>query len=316
MAILPRKNLVVIVNQQFCNPRDFTDIARRIRKQASEIEVSVATTDALSAIPEQTWQSPCLTVSLSKLERFRPSRGEFVYNHPIPKLAQTLMMKTSGISVPHADQFKFGMDFPAEIWGEHVMIKPIPLHLTSHGLHMQVFRREKIASMTASDFPKDHLIHRSPMIAQKFVYTGKYPSTNRVLTLFGEVLYVMKIQSLQPSPNLTDSDEVIESGDFTSKKHREYLFGDYPDEFAFAERVSKAFLRIPLLGIDVIREETTQKLYALEVNAGGNTWHYSSHMWAKRRLLYPEAVRMMRDQYSAFDTAARGFIKATRLFAK
>jgi hypothetical protein len=227
-----------------------------------------------------------------------------------------LMMKTSGISVPHADEFKFGMNFPAEIWGEHVMIKPMPLHLTSNGLHMQVFRREKIANTTASDFPKDHLIHRSPMIVQRFVYTGKYASNYRVLSLFGEALYVMKIQSLRPSPNLTDSDEVIESADFTSKNHREYLFGDYPDEVALAEKISRAFPRIPLLGIDIIREEATQKLYALEVNAGGNTWHYSSPMWAKRRLQFPEAARMMREQYSAFDAAARGLIRATRLWAK
>jgi len=316
MSILPRKNLVVIVDKQFCNPKDFLDIAQRIRKQASDIEVTVATADALNSVPGKIWRSPCLTVSLSRLGRFRPSRGEIVSNHPIAKLEQMRMMKASGISVPHADEFKFGMDFPAEIWGEHVMIKPIPLHLTSKGLHMQVFRREKIAGMMASDFPKDHLIHHAPMLVQRFVYTGKYPSTYRVLTLFGEVLYAMKYQSLRPSPSLTDSDEVIESGDFTSKGRREYLFGDYPDEVAFAEKISRAFPRVPLLGIDIVREDTTQKLYALEVNAGGNTWHYSSPMWAKRRLQFPEAARMMREQYSAFDAAARGLIRATRVFAK
>ena len=49
-----------------------------------------------------------------------------------------------------------------------------------------------------------------------------------------------------------------------------------PDVLAFAREVHGAFPRKPVLGIDILKRESDGKLFALEVNAGGNVWHLSS----------------------------------------
>jgi D-alanine-D-alanine ligase-like ATP-grasp enzyme len=87
------------------------------------------------------------------------------------------------------------------------------------------------------------------------------------------------------------------------------------DVLAFAKRIAGVFGGIPLLGIDIVREHGSGKLYALEVNAGGNVWHFSSPYWAERRARYPHVARAMHEQFGAFDVAAKALISATRRLA-
>jgi hypothetical protein len=43
-----------------------------------------------------------------------------------------------------------------------------------------------------------------------------------------------------------------------------------------AERAAAAFPHIPLLGVDLVREEPSGKGYVLEVNPGGQVWSFST----------------------------------------
>jgi hypothetical protein len=52
--------------------------------------------------------------------------------------------------------------------------------------------------------------------------------------------------------------------------------GADPDVLELARKVHAAFPNIPRLGTDILREAATGKLYVLERNPGGNTWHFSS----------------------------------------
>ena len=54
-----------------------------------------------------------------------------------------------------------------------------------------------------------------------------------------------------------------------------------------------------LLGIDVVRDIASGKSWVLEVNAGGNVWHFSSPGWAERRRLFPEVPRLTEQQLAA-----------------
>lgn len=45
---------------------------------------------------------------------------------------------------------------------------------------------------------------------------------------------------------------------------------------AFGERVHRVFPMFPVLGQDIIRDADNNKLYIVELNSGGWTWHLSS----------------------------------------
>ena len=97
-----------------------------------------------------------------------------------------------------------------------------------------------------------------------------------------------------------------------------------PDVDRFAARVHELVPDIPILGCDVIREAATQRLYVLECNPGGNTWHISSKIGEESRLDFGNAKangferanrlgrRRLIEQYGAFDVAAETLVEKTR----
>ena len=99
----------------------------------------------------------------------------------------------------------------------------------------------------------------------------------------------------------------------SSAIRREFQY--YPHVYDFAKKVAAAFRQSPLLGCDILEEHTTGNLYAIEVNAGGNVWHFSSPYNAKDRAAHPEYNALFQSQYGAFDVAAKALINATRRLA-
>ncbi len=96
------------------------------------------------------------------------------------------------------------------------------------------------------------------------------------------------------------------------------------DVLDLAERVHAAIPHIPMLGIDIIRDVNTRRLYVLECNAGGNTWHFSSKTGGtlRRKLAEPEKDELLdasekgrvllMEQFKAFDVVARRLADTTR----
>jgi hypothetical protein len=80
---------------------------------------------------------------------------------------------------------------------------------------------------------------------------------------------------------------------------------------AFAHRMNEAFPAIPVKGCDILREETTGKLYAIEVNGGGNVWHFSSAIFQRSRNQMGGRDAMVQ-YYDPWPKAARILIKMTR----
>ena len=79
--------------------------------------------------------------------------------------------------------------------------------------------------------------------------------------------------------------------------------------------MAAAFPQMPLLGCDILEEQETGMLYGIEVNAGGNVWHFSSPYLAETRSKTPILNAARLNQYNAFDTAAKALINATRRLA-
>jgi hypothetical protein len=203
------------------------------------------------------------------------------------------------------------------LFGEFVLLKPLDWQLTSKGVGIQVMRRTRLEKLRPLNLPADHPMRRDRRgyIVQKLVNTGRFATTYRVATFLGELLYALRYQSLVPSPDLTAPDSEIEAGDFTQKGERRMELAEDEELFSLAKRVAEVFEKVPLLGIDFVRDYKSLKPYILEVNAGGNTWHFASRTWETRRREMPELIHGMKQQFSAYDAAARGLVAKTHQFA-
>jgi hypothetical protein len=140
-----------------------------------------------------------------------------------------------------------------------------------------------------------------------------------VLSLFGDPLYSSITRSMAPRASLDASDEEIEASIIDAKnplskaadkdEKRTILAAD-PKVLAFAREVHGAFPRKPALGIDILKRESDGKLFALEINAGGNVWHLSSPKEKHRIRLGGKAAMVA--QLGAWNVAARALIRMAK----
>ena len=114
--------------------------------------------------------------------------------------------------------------------------------------------------------------------------------------------------------DLGSTDAVIEAAPiaYQADANRERLLIRDADVLAMARAAHKVFPEIPMIGCDIIREARTGDLYVLELNPGGNTWHFSSDSAGERRArMGPEQVEKMRQQFQALRTVAIALVGRT-----
>jgi D-alanine-D-alanine ligase-like ATP-grasp enzyme len=75
------------------------------------------------------------------------------------------------------------------------------------------------------------------------------------------------------------------------------------DVIEFSRQVHRAFPDVPLLGTDIIREHTSGKLYALEVNSFGWCFHLTTSLYDD--LLQNNDIDL-RKQFGGAAAVARG----------
>jgi len=307
---MTRKNLILIYRGPEYE-QDFKEIAAKAHAIDPNITIFYVSAGLRETLPDAEWEYPTLTVSLNHNFGFAIKRGPILRNSPIDKLEQQDIFRKNKIPTPPALPFSFGIPLDPILFGEYVLLKPMDLRLTSQKGGIQVMRRRRAETVTSSDFPGSHPINWSEKgyAVQKFIYTGEYPTSYRVTTFMGSVLFSLKCQSEEPSPELSSPDSEIEAGDFTQKRDSTLTAESEEQALVLARRVAAAFSHIPLLGIDIIKDAKSSKFYVLEINAGGNTWHFSSTRWNERRRLYPDLVPSMKRQFSAFDVAAKALVE-------
>ncbi|MFO1091379.1 MAG: hypothetical protein U1E46_17535 [Hyphomicrobiales bacterium] len=319
MPILNHRSLILVYDAKRQGLDDFKAIATKIRAKAPDIAIFVvrAGDNLLSSVPPEAWNMPTFTVSFGPTGAFRPPRGPVAASHAIDKVEQYRRFVRAGIRTPRTSMFAFGMPLAPAEWSEFVILKPADFELTSHGDCVHLLRTEDAAAAKPVDFPADHPIQKGRMLIQSFVDTGPKPSKYRVLTLFGEVLYAQHVSLAQERPPLdAGREELAKAVVSTGGGEREYTFTEDPAILDVARAMARAFPGLPLLGCDIIRDWETGDLHALEINGGGNVWHFSSPWWAEQRRAMPHVARMMVEQFDAFDVAARTLIKATRAHAR
>jgi hypothetical protein len=310
-----KKNLILIGDYRF-RVNDLEEIAREVVALRPDIAVHlVAPTDTAAVLPDEKWRRPSITICFGTPGKFQPKRGPLFHNHVIDRFVQLKRMREAGIPVPRTETFAFNRVYDPRSWGPFVLIKPVSFKLGSSGHDTHVVRTNRVHLLRPEQFKLQSDNPSVPLVRtiQPFIDTGDHPSRYRALLLFGEPLYVQLgvLDDARADLNSASDEELFSSMVDINGGERSYFHGDYPDIVALAKRIADAFAEIPLLGIDILKDIHTGDLFALEVNAGGNTWHFSSHYLAHRREKFPHLADEMKSQFGAWQAAARSLIRKT-----
>jgi hypothetical protein len=306
--------------------RDFQEIAEKVNALDRSITVYHLPSSLDVELPVSAWQHPTLTVSITETFRLPIRRGPVLRNAAVPKLVQQEIFRRNGIATPPAMPFRFGMKLDPILFGEFVVLKTANLNLTSKGANLHLFRRSRAQEITSADFPSGHPLRRHPdsYLVQRFIDTGSNPAYYRAAVFMNRILYVWHTVIEEARPPLSAPDHMLEQAviDIKGGTMRRKLVTHEPVLEA-ARKAAAAFPDVPLLAIDLVVQQDSGKIWVLEVNAGGNSWHFSSSYGKGLRRNFgleagadeASAEEMGRlqliGQFNAFDVAAEALVSRT-----
>jgi hypothetical protein len=245
--------------------------------------------------------------------RFRPARGPVFQGVLMPKSEEYRRLETMGIPVPRWSRMTMNQVPDCAALGRYVIVKP---DLGAQGADVRYARATRVrwkppttgtARVLGGPF--------GAKLVQEFIYTGPWPVSYRVVTLFGNSLWCLKIEAshgrMPLEHRLAFAD--IESGTSVPivSSGRECTFESscIPEVLALGESAHRAFPEIGLLGVDVLRDVDTDKLYVIEVNSLGYVWHVNS---LKGRQLQAQFQIDIDAQWGVTPKAARILVDTVR----
>ena len=293
---------------------DFETIARLIGERAPDIRVFIVDTkEADWADARFERGAPTLTVSPMPIKRYSPPPGAVCQGHEFPKDEQ--YRRLAGLGVPVPDWTAIAPDTaldPAR-WGPYVVVKPA---LGRKGAEIFIKRAGRVRYRPPESFAEGHPARRAPLIAQRFIYTGKWPSNYRVVTFFGRALLCWQCEAAHHYGPLHSRWDFKAKGGITvvsNKKDSSYALARDPQVIALAEKAHAAFPDQPLLGTDIVRDAESGELQVIECNPRGDAWLISSDMG---RMIEQANGLDFAGQFGALDIAADALVCETRARAR
>jgi hypothetical protein len=249
-------------------------------------------------------------VSFGEIRAFKPKRGRIYAGRFVPKYRQLIRLAKAGVPVPRSYVVAGG--FPDDIPRfTDLMVLKQAAERSSGGAGVQLVRYERLI-----DKLKEVVNDRKwqyPIIAQEFVRTGETAQHTRVETFMGRPIITWTTMLKSPLPSGREPDSEIETAMIATNtagapKGRD-LLGD-PVKFALAARTFEVFNDIPLHGVDIVTAPDGRHL-VLEMNGGGNTWHFSSAGGGRIRSSFPSREFML-EQLDAWGVIAEELVRRTR----
>ena len=221
---------------------------------------------------------PTRVVSFYQLRAFQPDWAVVWTQRALTKSVEYEILDRAGIPVPRWAKLT-SLDSKPDLsaFSDYVVVKP------DWGCCGALIR---VRSKNAVRWEKLPTLERAPhriseaLIVQDYVHTGSWPVSYRVGTVFGEPIYAWRItgdKSRSPFEERKRNARFFNGRSIVSNTKRSLFDTQVPEDVIdFAGKVHTAFPSIPLLGTDIIRDADTGKLYALDMNTNGNTFHLTS----------------------------------------
>jgi hypothetical protein len=304
----PIRNLLIVHTPAAEDISDFAEIKRRIDQSAPDIEVRIATNGARNSVTMR-WQvsRPSLIFSPCAIQECRPKGGTIYQGIRFTKLEQIERLARQGLPVPPTAELLHGWAPDPAKWGRYVVAKPLR---GGSGRDIHLVRTADVPARHAELTPDG----TRAMMIQPYIEHAEigYPTEYRVLTLFGSVLYAARNSWGMPRRPLdeiaSDPNGIIASNDKQFGRVRT-IWND-AEVIALGQRAHAAFPRCAVLGVDLLRDTATGKLYVIEVNPLGYTWHFSSSL--AKNTFAAEHIRDLYAQFGALDRVARLLVEKVR----
>jgi hypothetical protein len=302
-----KMNLILLVQRHMSGFGDFLKIAEIIKAKCDDIVPHVTTRHHALYKQVMYCPRPSLYVAFYQANRFKPLRGKCFHGERMAKSEQYRALEKNGLETLPWQTILPGQRYNPAEWGTYVIVKP---DIGKMGKDVKIRKASRV--QYEKDCPDN-----TPHLIQKFLHTGKQPESYRALTFFGETLYLQKSINTACGSLLNDPSRSDEIGGHnpvaTAAKGKAELVYDQ-DVMDYAKQIAhRAFPDIPVLGQDIVRDPITGKLYCLEVNPYGSTWHFSGRVG-----LAIQSVNGINfeKQFNAFEKTAEILIRRTREFSR
>ncbi len=304
-----RRNLVLVARrrERFVFS-DFCEIASYCREMAPDIRPIVLFDAPTSLLRNFIFARPTLIFATRRLLFYHPLRGAVRSGKLLPKSEEYRRLDAIGIPVPQWRLLTRKHSPDVTDLGRYVVTKP---DYGGRGADVRIRRASRV-HWAPPDTPV-RFAGRAGVIAQKFVYTGAWPVSYRVTTVFGRVVFSFRAEASHQRRPFTGSESFSTSAATASHRGCSFALNDDAEIIAFGERAHAAFPDIPFLGVDILREEPSGRLFVVEVNSAGDVWHFSSGMG---KAIQSYAGIDLAEQFGGLRRVAEILIEETRRQAR
>jgi len=223
-----------------------------------------------------TWTQPTLSLCFFSLNKRKLLPGRLLSGALLHKHGEYARLDAAGIPTPRWTIISPETRLDPAEWGPYVVEKP---SAGRRGAHVRIRKTGRVRYVDPGSLPADHYGRQGPMIAQRFIYTGEYPSSYRAVTMFGDVLLSYRQISRSHGFPLKGRWNFRGTGGISIVSNTKDMDVELiKDEavVALAERAHRqAFPEIPVLAFDIVRDCETGSLYILECHTGGS-WAFSA----------------------------------------
>lgn len=268
----PARILNLVTSPAVNTEADFRELAGWIEERDPALLVRVVPDEAGAGYDDP--DLPTLSVSPGPAGRFRPRRGSLLQGQYLPKSAEYRALEALGVPVPRWARLLPGKRPDLSQLGDYIVTKP------DFGARGADVRVERSALATWAP-PRTELARKlggpfNPRLAQELIYTGRWPISHRVTTLFGTALFAITIEASNARRPLPDRASFHGQSIVSSGRGCRFSLCSDADIVQLAERAHAAFPQIPLLGVDILRDAENSRLFVVELNTLGCSWHFSS----------------------------------------
>jgi hypothetical protein len=282
---------------------DFERIAQFIGEYAPSIHTKICVDGCYRLKRWALAARPTMVFSPPALRHFKPVRGKVFAGNSLKKSEEYAALEAAGVAVPRYRVLTEQNPQPdLSALGKYVVVKP---DRGGRGAHVRIMKSTK-----AKWQPTESRIagQSDSLVAQEFIYTGAWPVSYRVTTLFGQVIWALKVEANHSRASLPQAASFdAHPGLSVCSNSKGCVMSLMNDEriIRFGEAAHRAFPDIPLLGVDVIQRQPDGELFIVEVNSSGWVWHFSS----------PLGLRAQKEFGFTFEEQFDGLRKAARILA-
>jgi hypothetical protein len=305
-----RYNLIVIHTPTHQDISDFLTIQHFMLWRAPDIELSIFSTD--KGCPEAFWRKaaerPSVLFSPFMARIPAAARGARLVSTPLTKWAELQVLRDAGAPVPETRGIMPEMRLDEAQWGPFTVVKP---NVGLQGKGVRLVRTSNVRWLDTSALPKDHPWYDNKLLAQRYISTGPYAKCYRVMTVLGRPIYcaVSTAAEERPEPGSSFDGEI---GVAPNSGVRTMALSNERDVIDLATAIHSKLPRLPVMAIDIIREQESGRLFALEFNSPGYSWHLSSDHGRKLQRDYNVNYY---EQFDALNTITDALIAASRKYA-